>query len=185
MKDFTHDIVDKIKKGEIKQESQWRFLAHDYFFWLLTGASIVFGSSAIASILHKISIEQIAPLKPHFEREAIPVFVQTLPYLWILVFIGLLFVAWFNYKRTSLSYRRHNGTIVLGVLAISLLLGGVLFAFGVGKHVDERVRKHVPLFERQFEQNKELRDAYILERERRKAIKRELGIVKPPKPPTE
>ena len=161
MKDFKNKIIEGIKKGEIRAESRWRFLAHDYFFWGLTGLSGILGSLAVASILHKMMVEQIAPLRGVRLAEQAPVFIKTLPFIWICLFVLLILVAWFNYKKISKSYRRHNGLVIAGVVIGSLLLGGLLFGAGVGKKIDQKMRDHVPVFQKEHTRREGLRKDFL------------------------
>lgn len=169
MKDFKDNIMAGIKKGEIRAESKWRFLAHDYFFWFLTVAFVAFGGLSVASILHRIAMEQVAPLRAHFAFDSVPIFIQTLPYLWIFVFVVLLFAAWFNFKKTSGSYR-HQGFVLLGGVITSLVLGVVLFATGTGGHIDKQVRDRVPLFEREHIRKQKMRRDFLERRQDREIL---------------
>lgn len=160
MKDFKDNILQGITSGEIKAQSKWRFLAHDYFFWFLTGFSTVLGALAISSTLHRIAIEQIT-LAPHLRNlEAIPVFIQTLPFLWLLVLIVLGLAAWFNFKKTSNAYK-HQLVALLGMMLVSMMLGGILFATGVGNTVDSEIRNRVPAFEKQRIKRQEIRNNFL------------------------
>ncbi len=163
MNDFKEKILEGIKKGEIKAESRWQFLAHDYFFWSLTGASTVLGSLAVSSVLHRIAVDQ-APLAPHMRSlEAIPVFLQTIPYLWIVVLFVLGAAAWFNFNKTSRAYK-HQLIVLLSMLVVTMLMGGILFAGGVGGVVDTEMRKRVPAFEKQRIKRQEIRNQFLQKR---------------------
>ena len=164
MNDFKDKILDGIKTGEIKAESKWRFMAHDYFFWLLTAISTLLGSFAFASILHRIAIDQV-PLAKHIrDLESVSIFVQTLPYLWIGVVLLLGLAGWFNFKKTSKAYK-HQLVVFLSMLIASMMLGGMLFAVGVGSKVDEGIQKRVPAFKKQQIRRQELRNQYIQRRQ--------------------
>jgi len=160
MNDFKNKILDGIKTGEIKAESKWRFLAHDYFFWFLAGVSTIFGAIAFASVLHRVAINQVELAPRLRDLESVSVFIQTLPYLWIVIVAILGLASWFNFKKTSKAYK-HQLVVFLGMLIISMLFGGVLFAAGVGSKVDEGMRKHVPAFKKEQMRKQELRNKYI------------------------
>ena len=163
MKDFKDNILQGITSGEIKAQSKWRFLAHDYFFWFLTGISTLLGALALSSILHRIAVEQV-PLAPHLRNlETIPVFIQTLPFLWLVVLAVLGLAAWFNFKKTSKAYR-HQLLALLGMMLISMLLGVGLFAAGVGSTVDSEIRNRVPAFEKQRIKRQEIRNNFLEKR---------------------
>jgi len=160
MNDFKNKILEGITSGEIKAESKWRFLAHDYFFWFLAGTSTVLGAIAISSILHRVSEDQ-APLAPHLrELETMSVFVQTLPFLWLGLLALLAIAAWFNFKKTSNAYK-HQLVVLLGMLVVAMLFGGTLFAAGVGGAVDTEVRKRVPAFQKQQDRRQQLRKDFL------------------------
>lgn len=163
MNEFKETILQGIKKGEITAESKWRFLAHDYFFWFLTVLSTICGALAISSILHRIATDQAA-LAPHLrDLETVSVFIQTLPYLWLLLLLVLGGVAWFNFNKTSNAYK-HQLVVVLGMLVASMLIGGILFAAGVGSKVDQQVRERVPVFEKQRMKREAIRNNFLEKR---------------------
>lgn len=174
MDNIKNNIIKKIEKGEISKESRLRFLAHDYFFWTLGVVSILFGSISVATILHGISIEQLRPLGPFMrDPDTFIVFIQTLPYVWLALFALLLIAGWFNYRKTSFSYRRHNGAVIMGVVLVSLILGMGFFALGAGKEVDERSRAHVPLLKKEFERRERIRNDFLERRGKRMELMQE------------
>lgn len=160
MNDFKDKILDGIKKGEIKAESRWRFLAHDYFFWVLTGTSTLLGALAVSSLLHRMTQDQL-PLAPHMrDFETVSVFIQTVPYLWVTLLVLLGAAAWFNFKQTTNAYK-HQLVVVLSMLIASMVLGGLLFGIGVGSKFDEEVRNRVPIFEKQRMKREEIRNNFL------------------------
>lgn len=166
MNDFKDTILEGIKKGEIKAESKWRFLAHDYFFWTVTVVATILGSVAISSILHRVVVEQVS-LAPHMrDLESVSIFVQTLPYIWILILVILGLAAWFNFKKTSKAYK-YQPIVLLGIVFASLLFGILLFAGGVGSSVDKEVRDRVPVFERERLKREQIRNRFLENREQR------------------
>ena len=182
MNDFKNNILKGIKTGEIKAESRWRFLAHDYFFWVLTGVSTILGAVAISSTLHRIAIDQV-PLAPHLrDFESVSILFQTIPYVWILAIVLLGFAGWFNFKKTSKAYK-HQLVVFLSMLVASMILGGVLFGVGVGSKVDEGIRNRVPVFEKQRIKRQELRNQYIQKRQERlqNADTERLNPIAPPR----
>jgi len=159
MKNIKQDILKDIEKGEIKMASRLSFLAHDYFFWTIGALTTILGGLAISVVLHRIATYQIRPV--FAEPESISVFVQTLPYLWLIAFLALLGLAWFNVHKTSRAYKMRNITLIISVFAGSMLLGLLLFAGGFGQAVDERSQERIPLLKKEFQNREELRQKFI------------------------
>lgn len=168
MTDLKNTILNKIKTGEIQQTSRWYFITRDYVFYVLTVVTTVFGALAVSSILFQ-TLREHAPRVHHLPRDLsyLKSFMETMPWIWIVAFILLTVVAWFNYKHTARSYRHHNGLVVAVVLVVSLVGGVGLFKVGVAKHMEDTMRKHIPAYRLDVERREQMRERFIEERRER------------------
>ncbi len=176
MDNLKNNILNKIKDGEIKQTSSWYFLTRDYFFYTLTALSIVFGSIAVSSILFQSITEHMRPLRAvSSERELWVNFLQTAPYIWLIILSILVLVAWINYKHTKRAYKRHNILIVSLVLLLSCIGGGILFSSGRAATLEQHMRKNIPLYNSEIERRQSVRDKFI-ERKRGSRVPEQQGL---------
>jgi hypothetical protein len=143
MNKIKEDILNKIKNGEIKKTSPWFFVTKDYFFKLLFAVSIILGSIGFSSALIQLFMKPEGHMEVSFTKDWFHYFLVSAPYIW-LIFLGLfVLIGWFNFKNTETGYKKANKTIILSSVIISLVLGGVLFASGVGKKVDDGFKNKV------------------------------------------
>ena len=159
MNKIKQEILRDIEQGEIKRQSRLSVLAHDYFFWIISGVTVLCGGAALSVVLHRIATYQVRPYLA--EPESVSVFIETLPYIWLTTFVILLVVAWFNYKQTPRAYKHHNVVVLGGVLLLSLVLGIGLFATGFGKITDEQTRERIPVLQKRFENRERIRNEFI------------------------
>jgi hypothetical protein len=162
MNEIRKDILDKIKKGEIKKTSQFYFMVKNYFFWFLFVFSILIGSLAVSSSLVRIFFD--LPAFEHIYEGGTEYFFLVLPYLWILILALFATSAWFNYKHTKKAYKKHNFLIVAGAIISSLVLGSLLFATGAGEVLEHQMQKNFPVYKKDFEERVERRVQIIEER---------------------
>lgn len=160
MTDIKYNILSKIKSGELSQKSRWYFLTRDYFFWAITAIAVVTGSLASASLLHQLLVNQIPFISQMRDNpDIITTLFLNLPFFWIALFCLLVITAWYNYRHTSGGHRHYNSLIVASVVVVSMSLGTLLFAAGLGKEIDQGTRERVPLLQKQFEKREVRREA--------------------------
>lgn len=143
MNQIKQDILNKIKKGEIKKTSPWFFVTKDYFFKILFGLSIILGSIGFSSALVQLFVKPKNHMEMGFTTDWFHHFLISAPYIWILFLALFMLIGWFNYKNTESGYKKDNKTVILVSVIISLILGGALFATGAGKKVDDELKNRM------------------------------------------
>ena len=145
--DLQQIILEKIKKGEVKQKSRLFFIIQNILFWSFFVFFIIFGSISFASILYHISgnfkIIQNIFTKNFFFSEAL---LYNIPFFWLALLILFLYIAVSNYKKTKLFYRVHIYIIIFGSIIISFVLGSFMFHFGVAQKTEEFSEKYIPFY---------------------------------------
>lgn len=144
-KDLSKSVLSKIKKEHIKPKPKWEFLLKDYVFWGLFGLCIIIGGLVASMMIFKLQIHDWdlhRPLGENFFKFHI----KALPFFWILLLIGFIFVADYNFKHTRKGYRYNLPLIVIGSILVSIILGFALFGAGIAKSMDEKALQHLPFY---------------------------------------
>lgn len=157
MDKFKDNILNKIQAGEIKKTSKWYFLTKNYFFWGFFTLSIILGSIAFSSCLIQLFHEAGPWHKLSWEQNNISYFFRSLPYLWIVFIIIFIYLADLNYRHTDNGFKYKNYLIVSSSILISLIFGIILFYTGAGNRIENRIKRHIPIYEEyRMERKKEM-----------------------------
>ena len=154
-KNLKKEILEKIKDGKINQKSKWFFLTKSYVFWFLSFISVALGSLAFSSTLFLVSENKRAFILPSKKEHILEGFLQTIPYWWVVAFLVLMTVAYFNYKNTYKSYKMENIYIILISLLLSIVFGLLIFMGGFTKKMDERAKNIFPSYKKHLDFRKE------------------------------
>lgn len=139
-------VLCKIKEEKIEPKSRWRFLLKDYFIWLAFGASVIVGALAFCVALSSI-VDNDWDIYRYLSVSPMKHFLLSLPYLWIVLLVLFLGLAFYNYRHTKGAYR-HGTFVVLGLSVVGgLVLGSVFHSFGMGRKIDRMLAKNIPLYQ--------------------------------------
>ncbi len=145
MKDFSKNILGKIKKEKIKPISKWNFIFKRSFIWSLFGVSIILGGFAFGSILAQISNTEWDIHTRVSDSFASFVF-MTLPYLWIVFMLGFSALAYYYLRHTSKGYRYNTVILINSSLLISVLFGSSLYATGISHKIENTFQEKIPFY---------------------------------------
>jgi len=146
MTKFSENIIGKIKCDHIAPVPRWHFLMKGYIFWALFLLSILLGSLSFSVIMHMVRFGDLDMLG-HLQGNVATSAVMLLPYFWILFLAVFAGIAYANWKCTKLGYRYKRRWIVLGSVVVSMFLGSVFHAFGMGQVVDNLMAKAMPFYD--------------------------------------
>lgn len=145
MKDFSKNILGKIKKEKIKPIAKWSFVFKKSFVWSLFTLSVILGGLAFGSILAQITSTEWE-IHPRVS-DNLPYFVFiTLPYLWIIFMIGFSALAFYYLRHTSKGYRYNTVIVINSSILISVLLGTSLYATGFSHRMEETFEDRIPFY---------------------------------------
>lgn len=145
MNNLTEKVFAIIKNT--KPESKWKFKLKDQVIWLAGFLFVLIGSLAAAVVMYMIAnndwslSSQIAPSKWQF-------MLQSLPIYWLLTIILLIFIAYYNFRHTSVGYRYQLLAIVLASVLASIIFGGLFYYLGFGHIIDHTFAERIPIYER-------------------------------------
>jgi len=137
-------VIEKIEEQHLKPAPRWQFKLHEVLLWVFFGLAVFLGSFAIAAILHNLLSNDWGAFAQLGKSPFEYVFLS-IPYFWIIVFAGLLALAFLDFKKTEGGYKFRSIWIVLLSLGLSLIFGASLFFFGIGEKTD-RVFERAPIF---------------------------------------
>lgn len=145
MKDFSKNILGKIKKEQIKPISKWNFVFKKSFMWSLFIISVILGGFAFGSILAQINATEWDI--HHHVSESFPNFIfLMLPYVWIIFMLGFSALAYYYLRHTSKGYRYSTIIVINSSLLISVILGTILFATGVSNRMEYTFEDRIPFY---------------------------------------
>ncbi|MFA5871486.1 MAG: hypothetical protein WC858_02075 [Parcubacteria group bacterium] len=146
MSELGKKVLEKIKEEKIAPKPRWRFLLKDYFVWLLFLISLIIGAVAFCVSLH-ILFENDWDLYQYLHRSLAGHILISIPYIWIILLILFISVAYYNFKHTKEGYR-HEAYVILGLSVIgSIILGTFLNTLGAGQEVEDVVASSIPIYE--------------------------------------
>jgi hypothetical protein len=140
-------VLHKIKEEKISPKPRWHFLLRDCFLWLAFAVSVIVGSLAFC-VIFTITLNNDWDIYDRLGRTFFQHVIFSLPYLWIILVILFLGLAFYNYKHTKEGYRYEAFTILgLSVIA-SIVLGALFSASGAGERIDLYLVRNFPGYEK-------------------------------------
>jgi len=146
MKKLCDKVLEKIRKEKIEPKPRWHFLLKDYFVWLAFAVSAFVGALAFCVTL-SIVVDNDWDIYRYLSMSPAKHILLSLPYLWIVVILLFLGLAFYNYKHTKGGYR--HGTFVVLALSIagSVVLGLVFHSLGMGRKIDRIFSQNLPFYQ--------------------------------------
>lgn len=138
-------IFERIETENVCPRSRWFFRSRECFVWALWLLSVVIGALAIAVSVFVVSHHQYALYEATHEN-FLTFLVDTLPYLWIVVFGIMVFVAVYNLRHTSRGYRYPLPYILASSIILSFAGGSALQFFGFGYTIDSILGKQMQAY---------------------------------------
>lgn len=152
-KNIKENILDKIEREKLFPKASWRFFLNRFLLWVPAVLSILIGSMAVSAILFDLTNagwEYYEKTHSSFGN----FFFEAIPYVWIGISVIFGFLAIKQIRNTYGGYRLNITVIVLVSVLISVVIGAVAYAQGVGAIVDrnigERLPFHTPAEDRQI-----------------------------------
>lgn len=134
MTTLSDNILNTIKGKNLKPKPRWHFVLRQISIWFATLLSVGIGSITFSVILFRMVNNDWEVLK-FINRSPIAHVFNTLPYIWILLLILSVGLAYYNARHTKGAYKYQGYWFVIGSIVLSLALGGMLYAVGIGPRV--------------------------------------------------
>jgi len=127
--DPADKMIQSIKKQQLRPTSRWYYRLREWVIWSLFAISIVFGAMAFSVILYAIHKADFNLVK-HISHSNLELLLAILPFIWIAMMIVGLVLALISLKNTWRGYKISPLRLISANLAISVLLGIVVFIGG-------------------------------------------------------
>ena len=102
--DASKNILDKIKENKITPKPKWQFRLEQVGIWALAVLSLIIGAKAFAVIIFRL-VNNDWEIREHLGRSLLNHALLTLPYLWIIVMVLFILLAYYNARHTKKGYR--------------------------------------------------------------------------------
>ncbi len=145
MKNLIEKTVSKLKSEHIKPLPRWRFVAVNFLYWFLVVLAAVFSILAVAAGIHllfQIDWEAFRYAPGGGWRNLF----FYLPYLWLMILVGLGFLVFHFVRKTQQGYRHRNLVIILSFLALVTAVGSAANFVKMGKIVDDFAYHQLPFY---------------------------------------
>jgi len=140
MSDVTKKILDTIKGRNLRPKPRWHFVLRGILIWFFTVASVIIGSLAFSVMIFRIVNNDWEILK-FINRSPVAHILNTLPYIWIVLLILFVALAYYNARHTKGAYKYHAYWFIVGSIIVSLVIGGIFYAFGLAPRVHYAAEK--------------------------------------------
>ncbi|MDI6687920.1 MAG: hypothetical protein QME06_06840 [Desulfobacterales bacterium] len=145
MADISKDILQKIKKDEVRPYPKQYFLLKRSVIWTVFGLSILFGSIACAVAIFQLRYAEW-DLYKHLSHRPLEFALLVIPFFWLIFLLGFTGFAFYNFRRTEQGYRYRTLWVILGSIAISVIGGGIFYATGLSERLETAFEHNVPFY---------------------------------------
>lgn len=138
-------LLKKIESEHVCPRSKLFFQSRECLVWFLWALSIVFGAFSVAVTSFVVIHHQYALYEATHEN-FFTFIVDVLPYLWIIIFALMVYVAFYNVRHTKCGYKFSVYQVVISSVMLSIVFGFILQLFGVGYSVDKLLGDHMAMY---------------------------------------
>lgn len=141
----SKNVLEKIKKFEIKPIPKWQFMLKESFVRILFGINFFLGSIGFGIVLYLLMNSEVLQdktlLSTFWER-----IIFGIPLAWILLTIFFVIVAYYNFKNTQEGYRYDVIKIFLLSIFISFFLGSILYFTRLSERLNDLFVEKIPYY---------------------------------------
>ena len=138
-------VFARIEREKVCPHSRLFFQSRECFVWFFWFLSVVIGALAIAVSLFVVLHHQYALYEATHDN-FFTFMVDVLPYLWIIVFAVMAYVAVYNLRHTKHGYRHPVWMIMASSIVLSFAGGSALQFFGLGYQIDRVLGNHMAMY---------------------------------------
>ncbi len=142
---FNKEILEKLQELKIKPRARWHFLLKNYAIWISGILALLIGAASVSVIIYLSSYNDFS-IRQDINKSLGEILLLTLPYFWLIFLSLFVFIVYYNLKHTKTGYRYSIGFIVAFAVIASIFLGGIFYATGLGKELDEILGQKAPLY---------------------------------------
>lgn len=129
METNQNKIIQKLKTEHIEPKPKYAFLLRKYLLWISSVLTIILGSLSLSIIYYFLRNQSISL---YFEElSLIQLLFISIPYIWIIILIGFLFLTAYNLKHIEFGYRLHITHVIVAYFIISFILSIFIYQAGL------------------------------------------------------
>lgn len=153
MADISKDILQKIKKDEVRPYPKQYFLLKRSVIWTVFVLSILLGSIASAVAIFQLRYAEW-DLYKHLSHSLVEFALLVIPFFWLIFLLGFTGFAFYYFRRTEQGYRYAAVWIILSSIVLSIIGGGILYATGLSERLETAFQHNVPFY-RELQERKQ------------------------------
>ncbi len=138
--ELKDQILQKIEGESMSPKSRWVFTCRELIVWVFLGFLVLISAIALAVTFSALIYGNYALYEATHQSFLMFLF-DILPYLWLIIFGLVVFLAIFNVRHTKHGYRYALWKILGGTLLLSVVTGGIFHFFGLGFVLDKELGK--------------------------------------------
>ncbi len=138
-------LLERIESDNVCPRSSWFYFSKECLMWSLWILSVLFGALAFAVTLFVVLRHQYALYEATHDN-FLTFFIGALPYLWILIFALMAYVAVNNFRHTKKGYKYPLWMVLASSVVLSFAGGAALQLFGVGYSIDQALGKYMAVY---------------------------------------
>jgi hypothetical protein len=143
---FENKLLAKIKEEKISPKPRWQFLLKNYVIWSFGFISLIIGAAAISVMIYLFRFNDWE-IYEQTRKTVLEYFILTLPYFWF-IFLGIfIFIIFYNLKHTNKGYRYSGFLLASASIILSIILGTIFYAAGLGKSLDDILGRRAPFYD--------------------------------------
>jgi len=121
------------------------FRSRECVIWALWFVSVAVGALAVAISVFVVTHRQYGLYEATHENW-LTFMVEVLPFIWVIVFGLMAFLAVYNLKHTKTGYRYSITTVLASSIVLSFVGGSALQFFGLGYSIDAILGDQMPMY---------------------------------------
>lgn len=146
---FKEKLIAKIKSEKLSPKPRWQFLLKNYVMWIAGALALLVGALAVSVMIYLLKYNDW-DIYSQTKKSFWEFLLLTLPYFWF-IFLGIfIFIVYYNFKHTENGYRYPHILLVGASIILSILLGAIFFATGIGEKIDDVLGRQAPFYDRVF-----------------------------------
>lgn len=145
MSKISDEVLKTIEREKITPKPRWEFLFKNYIIWIFFAIFIISGALAVSTILF-ILTTQDWDVYDYLGRGFLAHVFISIPHFWIIIFVLLILIAYYDFVHTKYGYRYAVSRIFLLSIVGGLILGIALFFCGIDSQIHTNLSKNVPFY---------------------------------------
>ncbi len=142
---LASEVLHRIESENITPTAWWRFVCINCLVWVAWALTVVVGSISVAVLLYVGNRSRFELFEATHDT-LLAFLLEILPFVWVLTFIVMVFLAYVNMRHTKCGYRYNLWKMLGSSVAVSVGLGVILQIFGGGYLIDTQFGKVMPAY---------------------------------------